>query len=336
MPLILTRTFSRLWSLDAGTAMVVTDLHGDWNVYQLYRDRFINLHANGQADCLIFTGDLIHSDSPDRDDSLPIILDLLKLRAAYGQAIIYLCGNHELPHIYSFGLSRGKREYTPGFEAALSSSSHRIEVIQLLRELPFFIRTAAGVSITHAGAAKVMDDANNAAKIFMWDHLQKITEADAFLASQNIDGLRRAYARLSQAQSYEQLAEHYLAVSGPNDPHFDDLLRGFVVTTNPDFQLLYAALFTRCEQEYGFDEYVEILRQVLQRLSTDYAPQQVLVAGHLAAQNGFQLVTKNHLRLASGSHAQPRKSGRYLLFDITHPVSQSADLLAGLHNIYAG
>ena len=63
------------------------------------------------------TGDLIHADPPIQDNSLPIILDILKLRAIYAEAIIYLCGNHELPHIYGFGLSRGKREYTPAFEA---------------------------------------------------------------------------------------------------------------------------------------------------------------------------------------------------------------------------
>ena len=60
----LTKAYPRLWSLDAGVAMVVTDLHGDWDSYARYRDRFIELHAAGQADCLIFTGDLIHRE-PD-------------------------------------------------------------------------------------------------------------------------------------------------------------------------------------------------------------------------------------------------------------------------------
>jgi hypothetical protein len=294
----------------------------------------VDLQAKGQADCIIFTGDLIHADPPLQDNSLPIILDVLKLRATYGEAIIYLCGNHELPHIYGFGLSRGKREYTPAFEAAASDSAQRTEVIDLLSGLPLYVRTAAGVSVTHAGAANVMTDANNAAKVFVWDHQRVLSEATAFLAAQNIDGMRRAYARLSQAESYDALAKHYLAVTGPDDPRYDDLLRGFIVTANPDFQVLYSALFTRCEQEYGLDEYAETLRLMLQHLSTTYAPQRVLVAGHIAVQNGFQIIAEKHLRIASGSHTKPPKTGRYLLFDTACPITVAADLLPCLYSIY--
>jgi Calcineurin-like phosphoesterase len=335
MPLALTKTFSRLWSLDTGIAMVVTDLHGDWDIYLRYRDRFVDLQAKGQVDYLIVTGDLIHADPPIQDNSLPIILDILKLRAIYDEAIIYLCGNHELPHIYGFGLSRGKREYTPPFEAALSDSAHRAEVIELLAGLPLYVRTAAGVSITHAGAADIMADANNATKVFTWDHQRILSEANAFLAAQNVDGMRRAYARLSQAESYDALAKNYLAVAGPYDPRYDDLLRGFIVTSKPDFQLLYSALFTRCEQEYGLDEYVETLHSVLQHLSTSYTPQQVLVAGHISVQNGFQIVAEKHLRFASGSHARPYKAGTYLLFDTARPISKAADLLPNLYRVYS-
>jgi hypothetical protein len=55
----LTRPYSRLWSLDAGVVMVTTDLHGDWDAYRRYRDRFVNLQAEGLADCLIFTDKLL-------------------------------------------------------------------------------------------------------------------------------------------------------------------------------------------------------------------------------------------------------------------------------------
>ena len=162
-----------------------------------------------------------------------------------------------------------------------------------------------------------------------------LSEANAFLATQNIDGMRRAYARLSQAESYDALAKYYLVVAGPDDPRYDDLLRGFIVTSKPDFQLLYSALFTRCEQEYGWDEYAETLHIVLQHLSTNYTPQQVLVAGHISVQNGFQIVAEKHLRLASGSHARPHKAGTYLLFDTARPMSKAADLLPNLYRVYS-
>jgi hypothetical protein len=42
----LTRTYARLWTLDGGVVMVVTDLHGDWEGYARCRDRFVELHAN--------------------------------------------------------------------------------------------------------------------------------------------------------------------------------------------------------------------------------------------------------------------------------------------------
>ena len=51
MPFQLTKTYPRLWSLEAGVAMVVTDLHGDWDLYVRYRDHFLGLRAQGRADC---------------------------------------------------------------------------------------------------------------------------------------------------------------------------------------------------------------------------------------------------------------------------------------------
>jgi len=142
--------------------MVVTDLHGDWDTYRRYRDRFVELHAKRQADCLIFTGDLIHRDVPtDPDHSLEIVLDIVKSQETFGEAIICLCGNHELPHIYGFGLGKGEVDYTAGFEAALSQSPYRSTVISLFDSLPFYVRTAAGVSVTHAGASESMMDEQN-------------------------------------------------------------------------------------------------------------------------------------------------------------------------------
>ena len=167
----LTTSYPRLWSLDAGVAMVVTDLHGDWDAYARYRDHFIGLRAAGQADCLIFTGDLIHREpGAGADRSLDMVLDILALRERYGDAVISLCGNHELPHVYGFVLGKGRTEYTPGFEAALSQSGRRDKVLELFESLPSFIRTAAGVSIAHAGASAPLVNRAQATSLFDWDH----------------------------------------------------------------------------------------------------------------------------------------------------------------------
>jgi hypothetical protein len=335
MPLTLVRSCPRLWSLDSGTVMVVTDLHGDWDAYRRYRDHFVDLQAKGQADCLIFTGDLIHRDAPTHSDcSLEIVLDVISLQGTFGEAIICLCGNHELPHIYGFGLSKGEVEYAPDFEAALSQSSRRSSVIGFLCSLPFFIRTAAGVSLTHAGASESMREEQNVLKLFTWSHQEQLAKADAWLADKDIDGLRRAYAKLSQVKSYAALAKHYLSVTEVNDPRYDDLLRGFAATASDEFQLLHSALFTKCEREYKLAEYTAMLANALQNLSVGYVPQRILVAGHMTIPNGYEIVARRHLRLASGCHATPREAGLYLLFDTAQPLEGAVDLLTNLHSVY--
>jgi len=324
----------RLWSLDAGVAMVVTDLHGDWDTYARYRDRFIALHAAGQADCLIFTGDLIHPEPGDgADRSIEIVLDVLALRAHYNDAIVYLCGNHELPHLYGFVLSKGAIEYTPDFEAALSQSGRHDEVLALFDSLPFFIRTAAGVCITHAGASFPLTDAVQAEALFDWSHQALRAWADERLADADRGDLRSGYARLSGADSYAAMAQRYLAVANPDDPRYDDLLRGFMLTAHPDFPMLRAALFTRCEHEDDTAAYTVRLTAALDRLSIEGAAQRVLVAGHLATPGGHDVVAERHLRLASGPHARPQSAAQYLLFDSARSVEDVADLLVGLQRL---
>jgi hypothetical protein len=330
----LTKVYPRLWSLDAGVAMVVTDLHGDWDAYARYRDRFIELRAAGQADCLIFGGDLIHRE-PDAgaDRSLDMVRDILALRERYGDAIISLCGNHELPHLYGFVLGKGRTEYTPGFEAALSESGCRDEVLELFESLPFFIRTAAGVSITHAGASAPLADRAQAARLFEWDHQALRAWAEERLAEGDRAELRSGYARLSGESSYDALARRYLAVSDPADPRYDDLLRGFLVTAHPDFRIVRSALFTRCEQEDSEEAYTARLAATLEQLSAGYAPQRLLVAGHMATPGGYTVVAARHLRLASGAHAHLATSRAYLLFDTARSIESIDELLAGLQPI---
>jgi Calcineurin-like phosphoesterase len=335
MSFMLTKPYPRLWSLDAGVAMVVTDLHGDWMTYARYRDRFIELHAAGQADSLIFTGDLIHREPDAGDDrSLDIVLDLLALQKRYGEAIIYLCGNHELPHLYGFVLGKGNTEYTPGFEAALSRSGRRAAVLALFASLPFFIRTAAGVSITHAGASTPLADSAQASRLFDWNHQALRAWVDERLAQGERAELRSGYARLSGERSYDAMARRYLAVTGPDDPRYDDLLRGFMLTAHRDFGILRTALFTRCEQVDGEEAYAARLATALECLSIGYFPQRVLVAGHMATPGGHTIVAERHLRLASGAHAQPAAAGEYLLLDTAHSIHKVEDVRLALQSVF--
>jgi hypothetical protein len=334
MPFALAKEHPRLWSLNSGVAMVVTDLHGDWKTYQYFRDCFLSLCAKGKADCLIFIGDLIHSESENfPDQSVDIVLDILNLQSKFGEAIMYLCGNHELPHIYGYGLAKGRTEYTPAFEHQMTQRKQRAKIIDLFYNLPFYIRTASGVSISHAGATPLISSFHLAMKLFDWDHQALLAQARTKLTEGDKDGIRRAYAQLSQAESYNDLAVKYLSVSGKDDPRYDDLLLGFLVTSNNDFDLLYSALSTACEQEFGPEVYDKALTDLLRHISIEYSTQTILVSGHMTVQNGYQVVAQNQLRLASGTHSQPPTAARYLLFDTAQPIGNMENLLAGLFSI---
>ena len=336
MTLQLTQSYPRLWSLEAGVVMVVTDLHGDWDAYRRYRDRFVSLQANGRADGLIFTGDLIHGEEPDKPDkSLEIVLDVLALQASYGPAIIYLCGNHELPHIYSISLTKGEKLYTSIFERALNQSGRRAEIMALFDALPFFIRPRAGVTVTHTGASAPFAEPDHARQLFNWSHQGVLTWADELLTQEDFDSMQRGYARLQGGPSYEAMARYYLNVSGPADPRYNDLLRGFFASSHPSFdQILWPALFTRCEKEYGLADYTIFLDAMLTELAVDFYPQHIVIGGHNAIQGGYQVATPHHLRLASGYHAKPREAAQYLLFDAGQPIDHIQDLLGGLGTVY--
>jgi predicted phosphodiesterase len=338
--------------------MVVTDLPGDWEIYQRYRDRFVDLQAKGQADYLILTGDLIHGeDSQQLDKSVEIVLDVIELQARYMSALIYVCGNHELPHIYGISLSKGRKIYTPDFERALNQSGARSEIISLFHTLPFFVRTEAGVTITHAGASAPLRASEKACQIFNWSHQAILDWADESLAPKNLEFLRQGYANRHQIP-YDTLIEYYLDVSDPADPRYNDLLRGFTVSNHTSFEeVLWPVLFTRCEEEYALkkhsflqavmgkfynnpavsegDDYNTVLEKTLAALSVDFIPQQVLVAGHIKVEGGHQIVAQKHLRLASGYHATPTSAGKYLLFDTAHPIKTAEDLLSGLGSVYS-
>jgi hypothetical protein len=313
--------------------MIVTDLHGDWDAYQRYRDRFLSLHERGAADYLIFCGDLIHSEgAAETDFALPIVLDVLALRQALGDRLIYLLGNHEMPHLYGVTLQKGKHLYTSRFEAAMGE--HRPAILDLFDSLPLYVRTQAGVVICHAGASQVMAQAKTAATILHYSHRRVLEQVKASLPAEQRASMRRAITKLN-GESYDEMARELLAVHSPADPRYDDLLIGSLVSTlSPDFQLLWDVLFTRNEYEAGEGAYARLVEGMLAVLSAAFTRQQVVVAGHIACPGGFQIIAGRQLRLASGVHAKPYQSARYLLLDLERPVASAAELIPNLSTVF--
>ncbi|MCA9960322.1 MAG: metallophosphoesterase family protein [Chloroflexota bacterium] len=325
--------FKRIIDIETGNIMVVTDLHGDWEAYQLYRDHFLNAYKQGTMDYLILAGDLIHySGPPEADGSLRMVLDVMKLQNTIGNRIIYLMGNHELPHIYSITLQKGKHLYTPTFEAAMGK--HRRQILSFFDQLPFYVRTRGGVTISHAGASAAISERNSVERLLNYSHRRIWRETSESLPPEIRPSLRRALSKTSN-QSYDDMVRKYFAVTGPDDPRYDHFLIGAVSTTShPDFQLLWEMLFTRNEYQYGEDAYGIVLNSMLQALSTNYQPQRVLVAGHIDCRGGYKIVSQYQLRMASAKHAIPRNSGLYLLFNAEKEIKAAQELVFGLNSVF--
>ena len=323
---------TRAVDLDSGMAMVVTDLHGDGEVYAHLRQKFVKLHKQGLADYFILCGDMIHGYSDEEDDqSIPILLDIMRLQNHYGPGTVYmLLGNHELPHIYSTTLAKGDREFTPRFERALMRSKHQEQIRDFLRSLPFMVRTKAGVLINHAGATPSISSADIAEHILTFDHEALLQLAD--------DKIRRAYPKEKLINNREYMAQsmYYLGVSSPDDPRLTHFLRGqLIAQTSNEFELLWEVLFTRNEQGWSLEAYEFVLEEYLKHISA-ISPyeQRVLVSGHIPVRGGYALIDKQQMRLASYTHANPPEDGAYLMMDCEQPVNLAAHLIPSIRPTY--
>ena len=324
----------RFVNLTHGTAMVVTDLHGDRDAFNRYVDRFFTLRQQDEAQRLIFLGDLIHGYGPaDRDGSLHMIREVIQLQEELGSdAVMMLLGNHEMPHIYGITLAKGDLEFTSRFERMLGE--HRDQVLAFLKSLPFFVRTAGGVMLTHAGPA--LDAIRHVELLRSFDHQALLDQADDRLAqADDLALLYRQYSSL-QGAPYDELARHFLAVDGPDDPRYPHLLRGFMIShQSPEFAVLWDTLFT--QNDYGLSPtaYVKGSQEFLSAFSTGAPVQQtVVVSGHIVTPRGYALVNRYHLRVSSATHARPREAGMFLLLDLARPVKSADELLPNLRSVF--
>jgi len=334
----------RVLDLTSGIAMVVTDLHGAWDVYHRMREAFLAQLANKAVDYLVLCGDMIHSEGLEESDaSLEILLDIMALQAELGKdRVILLLGNHELPHIYGLTLAKGSVEYTPRNEAALTRLDQRYkapvrrkDVTEFLMGLPFFVRTKAGVLLTHAGAGPDVASPRHFERLFNLKHDTLISAADQELKKFDIASLQRGYSHFT-GLSYEEQAKRYLAVTGPGDARYNDLLRVlFLSGQNTDFDLMWNTLFSQNELEVGEATYQRTVKNFLQYLS-EVSPheQRVLVAGHIGVKDGYTEVGKQHLRVASYTHAFPKRSARYLMLNCETPVKTTSDLIGSLKFVF--
>jgi len=324
----------RYVDLHKGRAFVVTDIHGDWEPYTHYRDHFLHLREQGEADYLIFLGDVVHGYGPeDEDYSLAIVWDIMELQKDLGtDVVIMLLGNHELPHIYSILLSKGRTVFTPRFEASLGE--YRTEVIQFFHSLPFYVRTKAGVMLTHAGASEMTARPEASKMLKEFSHQRLLDEAQQLLEQEDVTNLINRTLQVSP-EEYEDEARKNLAVTGADDPRYYDLLRGVVASNlEPEWSMLWNFFFSRCEQDIDAGEYAEQVEGFLEAFSDGDNPQNVLVTGHISTRGGYNLIGKHQLRLSSWAHALPPEEGCYLLFDVANPVATAEELVPTVHHMF--
>jgi hypothetical protein len=326
---------NRFFDLTEGIAMVVTDLHGDRDAFNRCLSHFSKLYRQGAVDHLIILGDLIHGyNSAGADNSVHMVTDVMALQNTFGpEQVIMLLGNHEMPHIYGVSLSKGALEFTPRFEHALGDQ--RFRVLTFFDSLPFYVRTAAGVLLGHAGPSP--DIIKYVDVLHDFDHQAILQEADMVLSqSADLTELYNQYAAM-HGTPYRQIAHEYLAIEGPEDPRYSHLLRAFLIgNQSKQFQVLWDALFTQNEQSLSELVYLRTCEEFLAAFSVDApAEQRVMVSGHITTpRGGSMLVNTRHLRVSSAAHARPREAGQYLLFDCARPVQYAPDLLGGLRNVF--
>jgi hypothetical protein len=327
------RATPRIVDIESGVVMVVTDLHGDWPLYARYRDVFLAIREQELARTLVFTGDLIHSEGPpETDRSLDIVLDLIELQATLGSELVVLLGNHEMPHIYHVPLSKGELLYTPRFERA--QGPHRATVLDFFRRCPLFVRTRAGVTLCHAGAFPEARDPAVVARLVDYSHRAVLDAALAEMAPEKRPSLRRAVSKMTGVP-YATAAREYLAIEDAESPRYDDYLLGIFAGFQEAFELLWSALFSRNEHAEGMAAYRRQVLALLDALSDGVYPQSVLVTGHIGCRGGYRVLAGDRqLRIASGPHAHPYRSARYLLFDAGKPVGSAKELLAGLGSVF--
>ncbi|HOA22668.1 MAG TPA: metallophosphoesterase, partial [Aggregatilineales bacterium] len=316
-----------------GLVYTISDLHGEWEPYARYRDHFLTLLQEGLADHFVILGDMIHGYGlPEDDYSLDILLDLIQLRNELGgETIIPLLGNHELMHIYSTPYSKGNVSFLPRFEHMLGD--YRGVVIDFLHSLPFVVRTAAGVMLTHAGASTLTATPQAAEWLLSLSHEAVLREVDRLLSRSDVLELLASYGQIT-GKEYEQLAREQLAVTGPDDPRYYDLLRGFIATNlEPEWDLLEEFFFTQAERRFGSATYSRLVEQFLDAFSPPGMPQRVLVAGHIAVSGGYDILANRQIRLASWAHAHPKSEACYLIFDAAEPVNAAADLEPNIYPI---
>lgn len=160
---------------DYGRLIVVTDLHGDLDDYNHY----LSLWDESDPDFhIVFTGDLIHGLDEETDGSVQILDDAMAKSKEYSN-FHTLLGNHEWAHITNKEIYKNNQPLLLGFKNVISFSKgfiepHLTNYIKFFKTMPYFVKTANGLFISHSGPSDKVRSIEAFNKIFEGDYSSPI------------------------------------------------------------------------------------------------------------------------------------------------------------------
>lgn len=160
---------------DHGRLIVVTDLHGDFDDYNHY----LSLWDETDPDFhIVFTGDLIHGLDEATDGSVEILDDAMVKSKKYSN-FHTLLGNHEWAHIVNNEIYKNNQPLLLGFKNVISYKYGLVEpyltdYIRFFKTMPYFVKTANGLFISHSGPSDKVKSIEGFDKIFEGDYSSPI------------------------------------------------------------------------------------------------------------------------------------------------------------------
>ena len=294
----------RVRQLKDGSALVVSDLHGNRNDFERTLKLYYGLKETGECRYLIICGDLIHGYSGYQDDSLSMLIRLIELLER-DPDIIYLMGNHELSHVMHWKMQKSNQCFTQNFENQIKGD--RYFYWNFLQNLPFAVFTQGGLVINHSGASKALAGTTDE----RWDLFFKIMSKSKWYS--NLD-FEDSFGIKDNQKNYW-------------DPEFGsrtlDIAAG---------KILWEIFMNKNELQYGsnYQNYVNCFLATMNEL----ADGNVLVSGHLEVENGFEIVNHKHFRICTSYGVKDQSYKKYLLLPTDKLFQDAQSLEPYLRNLW--
>ena len=151
-----------------GSAMVVTDIHGNLSDYTRYISIWEKCRKNNVH--FVLTGDFIHALGKENDESIKILESVKHYHENY-ENFHALLGNHEWSTISRVSVYKGSINQSLNFESLLKERFEgkwkiKLEEYQkFFKELPIAVKTDNKVFISHGGPPKNVKSIGDIVKI---------------------------------------------------------------------------------------------------------------------------------------------------------------------------